>query len=71
MMASHSEPLGDEGPVCCASEHPDFYPANARKKGWAIRHKETETGDTDATDVDMHGFPLMRLCRDRLKIVCR
>ena len=25
--------VGDEGPVCCASEHPDFYPANARKKG--------------------------------------
>lgn len=28
------------------------------------RHKETESGDTDATDVDMHGCPLMTLCRD-------
>ena len=33
------------------------------------RHKETESGETDATDVDMHGCPSMTLCRDRLKIV--
>lgn len=25
--------VGDEGPVSCASKHPDFYPASARKDG--------------------------------------
>ena len=35
------------------------------------RHKETGSGDTDATVIDMHGFPLMTLYRDRLQIVYR
>ena len=31
-----SESWGDEGPVSCASKHPDFYPASARKDGLTL-----------------------------------